>query len=60
MSEQAKSERFATVQRDGYDPAAVDEVIGCLEQAMHDLTAKCAELGYRGQAGPFRDRDPDV
>jgi cell division septum initiation protein DivIVA len=44
MSEQVKSERFATVQRDGYDPAAVDEVIGNLEQAVHDLTAKCAGL----------------
>ena len=44
MSEQVKSKRFATVQRDGYDPVAVDEVIASLEQAVDDLTAKCAGL----------------
>ena len=44
MSEQVRSRRFATVQRDGYDPAAVDEAIASLEQAVDDLTAKCAGL----------------
>ena len=42
--EQVKSERFATVQRDGYDPAAVDAVIDSLEKAVDDLTAKCAGM----------------
>ena len=42
--EQVKSERFATVQRDGYDPAAVDDVIDSLEKAVDDLRARCAGM----------------
>jgi cell division septum initiation protein DivIVA len=42
--EQVNSERFATVQRDGYDPAAVDDAIDSLEKAVDDLAAKCAGM----------------
>ncbi len=41
--EQEQSQRFATVE-DGYDPAAVDDVIESLEQELDDLTAKYAGL----------------
>jgi cell division septum initiation protein DivIVA len=43
-SEQVKGERFATVRRDGYDPAAVDRVLDGLEQEARDLAAKCTGL----------------
>lgn len=43
-SEQEKGTRFATVRRDGYDPAAVDSVVEGLEKDVRDLGAKCTGL----------------
>jgi cell division septum initiation protein DivIVA len=39
-----KGNRFASVRRDGYDPAAVDRVLDGLEKEVRDLAAKCTGL----------------
>jgi cell division septum initiation protein DivIVA len=43
-TEQSKGKRFATVRRDGYDQGEVDRHVEIAEQAVRDLTAKCAGL----------------